>query len=83
MTNTELLLTLAWLIWVAFYIRLVWKHSGKDAPNYALFLLPILLPFERFWRPGSEIARIRVLATALALLFIQLTLANLGVPSGA
>lgn len=79
MKNVELFLVAAWLVWLALYLKLVWKHSGRDTRNYLMVLFPILLPFDRYWRPGSEIARIRVLAIALALLFLQVTLMNLGV----
>ncbi len=79
MTIFEVILAVAWLGWVAGYAWLVWNHGGRESRNYFLLVLPVLLPFESFWRPESQVARIRVLTSGLALLFIQLALANLGV----
>ena len=81
--ETLLLLSwLAWLAWLVFYIRLVLRHGGKKSSNYFLVLFPILLPFDSFWKPGSEMLRIRVLLTALAIILAQVVLINLGVISG-
>ena len=71
MNPFEAALVLFWVLWLAMYWKLAWSQGGAESRNYAVLILPILLPFDSFWRSGCEAHRFKILVAALALVLIQ------------
>ena len=78
MSPVQLTVIAIWILWALFYFRFAWASGGRESRNGLMLVLPILLPFERFWRSETAVSRIRLMTTALALLFAHVTLQNLG-----
>jgi hypothetical protein len=51
--------TIASIFW------LVWTKTGDAHPNLVLAVLPILLPFNKFWHAGTEGYRFTLVVSAL------------------
>jgi hypothetical protein len=65
MIYIQTIASIFWLVWVVFFYRLVWTKTGDAHPNLVLAVLPILLPFNKFWHAGTEGYRFTLVVSAL------------------
>jgi len=67
MNIVEFILITAWLFWFALYFRLAWRKGNSLGPSYSKMLFPILLFIESSWPPETEIERMKLQISLLAL----------------